>query len=307
MIKVAIIGRNEKLYETAVLLRNMGYVIALIITSKEAPEYTKTSVDFMKLADEWEIPFIQTPRITEAIEIIKSSGKIDIGVSINYSGVIPGSVTGLFPLGILNAHGGDLPRYRGNACQAWAILNGEDRIGLCIHRMIGGELDSGDIICRDYLPMDINTKVTHIQEWFRKQIPLLFVEALERLEQNPEYILESQSKAPQDALRCYPRRPEDGRIEWNNTAEEILRLVNASSKPYAGAFCQYDGEKLIIWDAELAAKENYLAVPGQITFIGDNLVEVATGNGKIKVKEVEFKGELIIPAKLVKSIRSRFC
>ena len=38
-------------------------------------------------------------------------------------------------------------RYRGNACQAWAILNGE-KISLCIHKMIGGELDSGDIITR---------------------------------------------------------------------------------------------------------------------------------------------------------------
>ena len=36
-------------------------------------------------------------------------------------------VIDFFELGILNAHGGDLPRYRGNACQAWAIINGEER------------------------------------------------------------------------------------------------------------------------------------------------------------------------------------
>ena len=30
-------------------------------------------------------------------------------------------------VGILNAHGGDLSKYRGNACQAWAILNGEKK------------------------------------------------------------------------------------------------------------------------------------------------------------------------------------
>ena len=75
------------------------------------------------------------------------------------------------------SHGGDLPRYRGNACQAWAILNGEDRIGLCIHRMIGDELDSGDIIARDYFSIDQTTKVTKAWEWLHKKIPELFLEA----------------------------------------------------------------------------------------------------------------------------------
>ena len=36
------------------------------------------------------------------------------------------STIDLFPLGIL-IHGGDLPKYRGNACQAWAIINGEEK------------------------------------------------------------------------------------------------------------------------------------------------------------------------------------
>lgn len=69
-------------------------------------------------------------------------------MSLNYSSIISQKVIDLFPLGILNAHGGDLPKYRGNACQAWAILNGETKIGLCIHSMIGGEVDNGNIIDR---------------------------------------------------------------------------------------------------------------------------------------------------------------
>ena len=72
---------------------------------------------------------------------------------------IPNKIINYFNYGILNAHGGDLPRYRGNACQAWAILNGENKIGLCIHKMVGGELDSGDIISRDYLDIGENTKI----------------------------------------------------------------------------------------------------------------------------------------------------
>ena len=43
-------------------------------------------------------------------------------------------------------------------CQA-ALINGENRIGLCIHKMIGGELDSGPIISRSYFEANINTRI----------------------------------------------------------------------------------------------------------------------------------------------------
>lgn len=157
-MRIAIIGRTEILYDTAFRLQASGHEISVIVTAKEAPEYTKTSDDFRSLAERKGIPFVHTTRIEEAIPLIAKLPKFHVGVSLNYSGIIPQSVIDFFPLGILNAHGGDLPRYRGNACQAWAIINGEERVGLCIHRMIGGELDNGDIIARDYFPLTLNTK-----------------------------------------------------------------------------------------------------------------------------------------------------
>ncbi len=160
-MKVAIIGRTEILYETASLLLEAGYEIPLIVTAKESPEYTKDIKDFEKLASKIDAAFINTARISskENIEVISNLDKIDIGISMNYISVISQEVVDLFTLGILNAHSGDLPRYRGNACQAWAIINGEEKIGLCVHKMIGGELDSGDIVVKDYFPININTKI----------------------------------------------------------------------------------------------------------------------------------------------------
>ena len=286
-MKIAIIGRTEILYDTVQLLRQAGHTITCILTNKEAPEYTKNAADFERLASELSVPFASTAQIRNVMAMLQGAGS-DIGVSFNYAGVIPSEITDLFPLGVLNAHGGDLPRYRGNACQAWAILNGENKIGLCIHRMIGGELDSGDIIERDYLSIDHTTKVTHVWEWLNYRIPALFLDAINRLAENSKYILEEQSKNPRDALRCYPRKPEDGRIDWRLSALHILRLINASNKPYAGAFCDYEGQKLVIWDAELAVEfENFSAIPGQITKIGDSWVEVACGEGKLRILSVE--------------------
>ncbi len=304
-MKIAIIGRTEVLYKTAFMLRDAGHEIVCILTAKEAPEYTRDTEDFMHLAHDWGIPFASSSKISEHHKLL-ASVEAKIAISINYSGIIPSSVTDLFPLGILNAHGGDLPRYRGNACQAWAILNGEKQIGLCVHRMIGGELDNGDIITRDYFPVDLNTKVTQVLDWMSKRTPELFVDAVSRLSYNSNYILETQSKDPNRALRCYPRKPADGSIDWNESSIRILRLINASNRPYTGAFCCFEGQKLTIWDAALVEDfEEFCAVPGQVTKIGIDFVEVACGQGKIRLNQVEFSNRVINPNLLIRSIRQR--
>lgn len=303
-MKIAIIGRTKDLYDTAVHLHKIGHEICCILTAKEAPEYTCSSEDFRVLAQKWQIPFVLGGKILEHSEFLRNASA-DIGVSINYTSVIPQFIIDFFPNGILNVHGGDLPRYRGNACQAWAILNGESKIGLCVHRMIGEELDSGDIITRDYLTIDHNTKITSILQWMQKQTPSLMAKALSYLMDNADYVLEIQSKNIADTLRCYPRCPDDGRISWSKPVIDVLRLVNASNSPYAGAFCKFEGEKMIIWDAELVEEENFCAVPGQVAMIGDNFIEVTCGKGKLRILSVEYKGKVSTPNVWVKSIRKR--
>ncbi|MBV1880761.1 MAG: hypothetical protein KUG82_03970 [Pseudomonadales bacterium] len=309
-MRVALIGRSELMYETAVLLLDKGFDITLIITCKEAPEYKIKNDDFAQLAKRIDAAYMYTASLgdSESLSFINKYNNCDIALSVNYSGVIPQKIINCFELGILNAHGGDLPRYRGNACQAWAILNGESKIGLCIHKMIGGELDSGDIVARDYLEININTKIGECYSWMEKRIPELFTHAVKQLVQNRCFVLETQSKEKQDALRCYPRRPEDGQINWKDSAMNIHRLINASSEPFLGAYAEYKGEKIIIWASELVLDDEvYLAVPGQITNlrVEDDYIVVATGDGKLKLKDIEYTGVRTKPNKFIKSIRQR--
>ena len=305
-MRIAIIGRSEVLYETALRLKRDGHDIVLVMTAKEAPEYTRSLNDFRILADQIGAAFIHSPGVTASTQaVVEQIEKIDIGISMNYTGVVPQNFIDLFAYGILNAHGGDLPRYRGNACQAWAIINGEEKVGLCIHRMVGGELDSGDIICRAYMTLNLETKITSIYEWIAGQVPDLFAQALGALSGNPNYVLQVQSLNPQESLRCYPRTPSDGRIDWSKSNIGIMRLINACNKPYAGAFCQFNNESLVIWDAELAPSENFLAIPGQITAVTDLYVDVACGAGKLRVKQIEYLGQTVLPGTLLRSLRAR--
>ena len=55
---------------------------------------------------------------------------------------------------------------------------------------------------------------------------------------------------------------------------EIIRLINASGKPFKGAFCFLGNLKVTIWDADIVNdNENFLAIPGQVTFKSKEHIE----------------------------------
>jgi len=165
--------------------------------------------------------------------------------------------------------------------------------------MIGGELDSGKIIAREYLKIDINTRIGQVYTWFENRIPELFLKSVELLSKDLGYFLEEQSKDPKDALRCYPRMPEDGKIDWTKSNIDILRLINASSEPYEGAYCFFNGELMRIFRAELVDDgEVFCAIPGQVCKVSLEYIEIACGKGKLRLLEFSQKG-------FISSIRSR--
>ena len=286
-MKIAIIGRTEMLYDSALVLESQGFELCCIVTARPEAEYKRDEFDFERLAAERGIPFFKEPGSESLLDGVREA-KCDLAISVNYPKILSQEFIDAFPLGILNAHGGDLPRYRGNACQAWAILNGESEIGLCIHKMIGGEVDAGDIIAREYLSIDMETRIGEVWDWMSEQVPQLMLSAVKSLALDPSYVLEKQSKCPEDVLRCYPRRPDDGRIDWSLSAIEIVRLVKASGRPYAGAFCELDGRKVTIWDAQIFEdEENFCAVPGQVVSITGGRPTIACGSGKVQIMDFE--------------------
>ena len=307
-MRIGIIGRGEILLQCAQTLHDLGHEIPLVITAKEAPEYNVTRADFRLFAEKVGAKYAQTSKIDsqEIFDMLSASQPIDVAVSINYSGVISEKVMSFFDMGILNAHGGDLPRYRGNACQAWALLNAEEKIGLCIHKMIGGELDSGDILAKEFMTVNINTRIGEVYDWIERITPDLMVSAVNSLKANPSVVCEVQSKDPKDALRCYPRNPSDGKIDWNQDAEKVLRLINASSEPFAGAFAEYEGEKITIWRAKLETDdEQFVAINGQVLKIGQGFIDVSCNNSKLRITEIEYSGLRQSPDGIIQSIRKR--
>tara|TARA_B000000557_G_C20801081_1_gene455577 strand:- start:813 stop:1748 length:936 start_codon:yes stop_codon:yes gene_type:complete len=308
-MKIIIIGRTINLLNSARELQNLGHSIVGVITSKSSAEDKVNENHFSQFATEMGIPFLCKPKID--ISLIKDVFKgvrAEIAISINYTSIIPQNVIEFFPLGILNVHGGDLPKYRGNACQAWAIINGEDKIGLCVHKMIGDELDNGDIISRTYIKIERETSIGDVYKKFEKLIPKMLIDSINKLDSDPNFILEKQSTDPEEIIRCYPRNPEDGLINWNNSSVQIDRLIRASGYPYSGAFTFFNSEKVTIYKSKVVEeKKMWYGIPGQFAeFTKDNTLNVLTGDGKLELIEIEFNGKKCKPGKIFNSLRSRF-
>jgi methionyl-tRNA formyltransferase len=291
-LKIAILGRSSHLLNTGRLLHNQGHSISLVGTA-DAEEYYSAGVDdFKAFADEVGAIFFKDNKLNSEMRInqLIESGA-EVGVSINWPFLLGGNICRALTFGILNGHAGDLPRYRGNACPNWAILKGEEKIGLCVHVMEPNQLDSGPIISRAYLENTNNTYIEDVYKWMDRKLPELFSESINGLSSG-SITPTPQNSNPDFSLRCYPRRPEDGQIDWKDSSENIHRLVRASSKPLQGAFTTLEGVgRLTIWRAEkFDHPGEYSAIPGQILYQQDGDPLIACGFGVIRLTEISLEG-----------------
>jgi len=304
-MKIIAMGRTDILYDSIVKLASSGHKLVAIITSEaEQYQYTKSISDFKQLAKDLNCEFIQTENINNPIilKLIKDK-EPDVGISVNWKKIIPGDFINLFDYGILNAHAGDLPKYRGNAVRNWAIISGEEKMALTIH-MMDSNLDSGKILMKEYHPIDSQTTIGHLYKFVGERAPILFDKVLDNLSKDK---IKPITQEDSNLLRCYPRLPVDSQISWNQTAEEIDKIVRASSEPFNGAYTYLSGEKLIIWESEVISEDyDYHASPGQVLDRSKDGVLVATGKDFLLIKDAESLGKgRLLASKLIPSIRIR--
>lgn len=292
-MKIGLMGRTSQLLEIGQRLAKAGYDIPFIVTCKNTlPYFYCTEEDIKKFAESIGASLFIEPDIYNAEFQKKLQGfDCDISVTFSWLTILKKPIFDCFKRGILNIHGGDLPRYRGNACQTWAILNEETKIGLCVHFMKPSELDNGDIIVKKYMSINDDTYIGDVFEWMWNEAPALYLEAIRKLAlYDSADSWERQSTDPHNILRCYPRKPEDGRIEWRVGSRDIRTLVRATSHPYPGAFCYFEGKKMIIWRCnEVEYHGNYLGIPGQLMRLKNNNPAVICGKGILELTDISLE------------------
>lgn len=308
-LKVGVLGRTEMLLGAARQIEADGHRIAIVATCKPSDHEQTSEREFEQLAAQAGAPFFRHRELysAEALAILKALD-CDVAVSMNWLTLIPAAVRNCFRLGVLNAHPGDLPRFKGNACPNWAIISGEARVGLTIHQMVE-ELDAGPIAIKRSFDLEPDRTIGEVYAWLRQEVPSAFREvvmaaATGSLDFTP------QPDDPTLSLRCYPRRPEDARLDWSRPVAELLRLVRASGTPFGGAFTTLESkQKVTIWRASLhVSTEPFLATPGQVAHAVEGDPVIAGRDGYIRLLDIAMDGQPdgnAAKAAILRSLRSR--
>jgi|CXWL01.1.fsa_nt_gi methionyl-tRNA formyltransferase len=284
-MRFAAFGRTRILLDSIRLLIARGHTLTCIATSKTSSYCGTTFEEFDQFAKDHHVPLILGSALDHSLGVLNYTHS-DVAISVNWPTLIKEPLLSTFKHGILNAHAGDLPRFRGNAVANWAILNGESQIGLTIHRMVA-ELDAGPIYLKSCFPLSDQSYIGDVYAWIEQETPELFARTLDAL-QSGTAVPHEQSTAGIIPLRAFPRKPEDSRIDWLQSSDQIHCLLRASSRPFSGAYAVTENsERVTIWRADIFIPPyEFLAIPGQICFAEEDDPVIACGSGMIRLTEV---------------------
>ncbi|WP_406006005.1 methionyl-tRNA formyltransferase [Streptomyces sp. NBC_00637] len=275
-MRVVMLGYQTWGHRTLQALLDSDHEVALVVTHpKSEHAYEKIWDDNVaELAEKNDVPVLLRNRPDDA-ELLAAvaDARPDIIVANNWRTWLPPELFDLPPHGTLNIHDSLLPSYAGFSPIIWALLNGEERVGVTAHRM-NTELDAGDVLVQRSVPVGPTDTATDL---FHRTVDLIAPLVRESLD-----LIASGRDAgrwvPQDRARAsffHKRSAEDSRIDWSWPAERLERLVRAQSDPYPNAYAFHRGRRLRIVSAAVS-QGCYGGTPGRI-FIreGDGVVVVA--------------------------------
>ena len=189
-------------------------------------------------------------------------------------------------MGAFNLHGSLLPAYRGRCPVNWVIINGESQTGVTLHYMID-KPDAGDIVGQKAVAIDLSDTAKTFYDKLCGAAKDLLDELLPLIKSNQ---IPRRKQNLAEGSYYGGRRPDDGRIDWNKSADEIYNLIRAVTEPYPGAFALLNNdEKIIIWWAQSVVLDKAV-IPGKL-FITNKEVLVQTGENAIKFLDIEVKGK----------------
>ena len=230
-----------------VLIRQ-GMSIPLLFTHADDPHESQWFGSVAQVAAKHGIPTVM-PDDPNSEEWVARGRALapDYLFSFYYRYMLGAGWLGVAARGALNMHGSLLPRYRGRAPVHWAILKGEQQTGASLHYMLE-KPDAGALVDQQAVPIRLNDDALTVSRAVAEA-------AAQVLERSLPALLAGTARAmPLDLARgSYfgRRRPEDGRIDWRQSARQVHDLVRAVAPPFPGAFSEVRGLKAFFWETRL--------------------------------------------------------
>ena len=204
-----------------------GHEIPLVVTQPDRPAGRGLKLlesRIKRQAREAGLPIYQPERIREP-EPVRRITELspDALVVVAYGQIVPRSLLDAPRFGALNLHASLLPRHRGPAPIAWAILAGDLETGVTVMQMDAG-VDTGPILAQERVPIGPEETTPVLEGKLSEIGARLLVRTLEQLERGEVKPVPQPSEEATHARRL---QSEDGNLSPDMPAIEIDRRVRA--------------------------------------------------------------------------------
>src|SRR5579883_2221671 len=216
----------------------------------------------------------------------------DAAVIIAYGQIIPRRLLEIPRLGWMNLHASLLPKYRGAAPIAWAVIHGETRTGVTTMQLDPG-LDTGPILMQREIEIGADETTPELAKRMSEIGAPLVIETLAKLDRGEI------TPVTQDAAQASYApilKKENGRIDWSQTASEIYNGIRGLA-PWPGAYTTFRGRLCHIWGKPHSAPAAGPHETGSLV-IADAAVQVICGGGtRLQLDAVQLEGRKRVTAR----------
>jgi methionyl-tRNA formyltransferase len=216
----------------------------------------------------------------------------DLMVVTAYGLLLPIAVLEIPRLGCINIHASLLPRWRGAAPIQRAILAGDKKTGITIMQMDEG-LDTGDILAAVECEIADNETGSSLHDKLMKLGGEILMSVLPAIAQQTQ---DRTRQNENDACYASKLSKAEAKINWLQAAEEIQRAIRAYNA-WPVAYCSYERSNKILnlrlWQAEVIMQNSTAAdaVPGQVIAESSKGIDVATGDGVLRITQLQPEGK----------------
>lgn len=288
-MKIIFMGTPEFSVGTLEALLAAGHEVVLTVTQPDKAKGRGKEVQFppvKECAIRHGIPVYQPVRIREeaCVEELRKY-PADVMVVVAFGQILPKEILEMTPYGCINVHASLLPKYRGAAPIQWSIIQGEAVTGVTTMQMNEG-LDTGDMLLKVELSMDAQETGGSLHDKLAEAGAKLCIETLEQLQAG------TISPKPQgETPTAYARQLDKklGNLPWEKTAVELERLIRGLA-PWPGTYTNWNGKVMKIWSASVVEEQSD-ALPGTIVKVEKDAFYVQTGEGLLKILEVQLPGK----------------
>ena len=236
-----------------------------------------------EVALQHEIPVYQPLNFKDAADVAElDSLNADVMVVVAYGLLLPESVLTSPKHGCINVHGSLLPRWRGAAPIERAIEAGDSETGITIMQMDKG-LDTGDMLTIEKVSIAPTTCGDELRDALLKPGCETLIQTLNAIENGSLKPIKQD-----DSLANYAHKlhKSEARIDWSLSATEIDRKIRAFNSSNVCSTL-LDEQVIKIWRAEIIETDGAHGRAGQILAISKKAIDVACGNGTLRLQELQ--------------------